>query len=216
MITESNIGMQYEDYIRNILRNKNLLPENLRGNDAGFIHKGIYYYVEVKNRTAPDFGQKRLIWNQEDGWHWAIEDIVTEIYDKYDVINYINPKFIPRRHSIPKDDISQDDKRYNQLQFEKSGITFGDLSILYEYYARKECYYIQVEGSGFYYLKRDVADLNVPQFSPVLSLRLRAKTHHSYPIYAYSFFVVIQTTRKPDNSAFDLEEEIGTFPNITP
>ncbi|TKJ40030.1 hypothetical protein CEE37_09850 [candidate division LCP-89 bacterium B3_LCP] len=208
--------MIYEDYIRKILKRRKLLPQEVGGNDAGFIHHGEAYYLEVKNKTAPDFGQKRLKWNEEEGWYWAKEDIVTGLYDRYKILNDINPKFIPKRHSILEEEITLKDKIYNQKQFEKGGIKLGDLDILYEYYARKECYYIQVEGLGFFYLARDVANLQVPQFCPVLMARLRAKTHHSRPIYAYSFFVVIQTKKKPEKSPFDLEEKVGLFPPIKP
>jgi len=43
---------------------------------------------------------------------------------------------------------------------------------------------------------------------------LRAKTHHSIPIYQYSFFAVIQIGKKPNQSSFDLEEKVGIFPPI--
>jgi hypothetical protein len=211
-----NKGLEYEEKVRNILIGKGLLPKNLKGNDVGFIHNGIDYYVEVKNTSAPDFGQKRVRWEQESGWYWAKEDIVTELYDKYNILDEINPKFIPRRHSKPQNKITGRDKTYNQKKFEKGGITFEDPSILYDYYARKDCYYIQIENLGFYHLGEDPAGLGVPQFKPVLKLRFRAKTHHSLPIYAYSFFVVIQIKGKVKKSEFDLENKVSAFPKIKP
>ena len=63
-----NLGQQYEKEILSLLRKRNLLPEDLHGNDAGFIHKGNVYYLEVKNLLAPDFGQKGLVWSQDKGW----------------------------------------------------------------------------------------------------------------------------------------------------
>jgi hypothetical protein len=211
-----NRGMEYENKIRNILITRHLLPEDLVGNDVGFKHNGKDYFVEVKNASAPDFGQKRVRWTQEAGWYWAEEDIVTKLYDKYNILDEINPKFIPRRHSKLQDKITKKDKIYNQKRFERSGITFEDSSILYEYYARKNCHYIQIEDLGFYYLADNPARLGVPQFKPVLQLRFRAKTHHSHPIYAYSFFVVIQKRGEIEKSNFDLEIKVGAFPNITP
>jgi hypothetical protein len=211
-----NKGMEYENKIRNILILKGLLPTNLKGNDVGFTHKGKDYYVEVKNTSAPDFGQKRVRWKQGRGWYWARDDVVSELFDKYDILDEINPKFIPRRHSKSEDKITKRDKIYNQKRFEKGGITFEDSSILYDYYARKNCHYIQIEDLGFYCLREDPANLGAPQFKPVLKLRFRAKTHHSHPIYAYSFFVVIQTKGKIEISDFDLENKVGVFPNITP
>jgi len=217
LTTEENLGVEYQNHIRDILSKKELLPKDLKGNDAGFFSNGIDYYIEIKNRTAPDFGQKILHWDQKDGWYWAKEDIVTELYDKYGVLDNINPNFIPRRHSVPKDDITPQDKIYNQKQFKRSGIIISDLSILYEFYARKDCYYIQIEGLGFYYMKKDIANLDVLQFTPNLTLRLRAKTVHSYPIYNYRFYVVININKKKlKKSNYDLEGKVGPFPNITP
>lgn len=211
-----NKGMEYENKIRNILISKGLLPGDLEGNDVGFKHQGRDYFVEVKNTSAPDFGQKRVRWTQGRGWYWAKEDAVTELYDKYDILDEINPKFIPRRHSKPQGRIAYKDKIYNQKRFEKGGITFQDSRILYDYYARKNCHYIQIENLGFYHLGTDPANLGVPQFGPVLKLRFRAKTHYSHPTYAYSFFVVIQTKGKVEKSSFDLEDKVGAFPNIAP
>ena len=62
MCPRMNKGMVYEVKIRDILDNKGLLPNDLGGNDVGFIHNGKDHYVEVKNASAPDFGQKRIRW----------------------------------------------------------------------------------------------------------------------------------------------------------
>jgi len=58
-----NRGQIYEDHIKSLLKERNLLPDSLHENDAGFIHNGVVYYVEIKNQNAPDFGQKGLIWD---------------------------------------------------------------------------------------------------------------------------------------------------------
>ena len=210
-----NEGQLYEEKIKELLQKRNLLPNNLRGNDAGFIHQDIPYYLEVKNKTAPDYGQKRLVWDEEFGWNWSKQDIVSEMFDNIGVRNLIDPDFIPKRYSLPQNVISQEDKRFDQLHFEQSGIILENINYLYEYYARKECYYIQIEKKGLFFLNNDVADLDVPQFNPQLSLRLRAKTHHSEPAYKYSFFAVLQVRRTNiPSSVYDLEEIAGEFPPI--
>lgn len=210
-----NKGHQYEDTIKALLSGRNLLPASLLGNDAGFIHKGIDYYVEVKNVKAPDFGQKGLVWSKVKGWEWRQKDIVTDLYDGLGVTTFIDKDFVPRRYSMAQGDLTAQDRSYDQNRFEKSGITLSNIDCLYEYYARKSCFYIQVEGRGFYYLKEDRAGLNVPQFNPRLTLRLRAKTHHSIPIYKYSFFAVIQPKLSEISpSTYDLEEKVGKFPPI--
>ena len=219
----SNLGQLYEKKIKDLLRAKSLLPlhleTNLEGNDAGFMHKGVSYFVEVKNRTAPDFGQKGLKWEKSSRkWNWRIQDVITDFYDELGVIKHIDKKFIPKRHSVePLHKLTLMDKRFDQQNFEDGGSERRlDINVLYEFYARKRCYYIQIEGKGFYYLQQDIANLKVPPFRPELTLRLRAKTHSSSPTYNYSFFAVIQAkTSTILPSSFDLEEKVEEFPPIT-
>ncbi len=211
-----NQGQQYEEAIRTILKKRHLLPSDLADNDAGFIHNRTDYYLEVKNKTAPDFGQKGLVWNSTTGWEWRETDVMTQLYDQLGVRFHIPQNFIPKKYSIPPDLLSQADKTYDQNHFELRNILLDRPDYLYEYYERKHCYYIQIEGKGFYYLKRDVASLGVPQFVPQLTLRLRAKTHHSIPLQAYSFFAVLQAqTKALAPSPFDIDEKVGSFPSIT-
>jgi len=212
-----NKGQKYEQGIQRRLIDLGYLPDDLKGNDAGFIHLGMPYFLEVKNKKAPDFGQKGIIWNRETGWEWRQPDIITEMYNSIGAIRHINENFIPRRYSIPQKEITQSDKKYDQQSIKKSGIELNDPDLLFEYYARKQCYYIQIEEKGFYYLKEDIAELNVPQFKPKLSFRLRAKTHNSLPIYNYSFFAVINVyVANYPRSKFDIEEKVGVFPPIIP
>ncbi len=216
----SNLGQLYERKIRDLLREKSLLPllleSNLEGNDAGFTHNGVSYFIEVKNRTAPDFGQKGLVWEKSTGkWKWRITDTITDLYDKLGVIKAIDKKFVPNRYSVePLHKLTSLHKKDDQQKFEKR-LELENLDVLYEFYARKRCYYIQIEGKGFYYLKQDIANLNLPRFIPQLSLRLRAKSHSSSPTYNYSFFAVIQAKSSAMlQSTFDLEEKVGAFPPI--
>jgi hypothetical protein len=214
-MTTKNRGQQYEESIRDLLRKRNLLPTRLENNDAGFIHNGVAYYVEVKNIKAPDFGQKGLVWSHASGWEWRQKDIVTNLYDELKVIGFISKDFIPRRYTVPQNLLTSEDRSYDQAQFEKSGIALGNVDCLYEYYARKQCFYIQIEGKGFYYLKQDAAGLGVPRFDATLTLRFRAKTHHSIPIHRYSFFAVIKPKMSEvASSKYDLEGKVGSFPPI--
>lgn len=155
-----------------------------------------------------------MIWNNENGWSWRRHDVITELFDDFGVFNHIDKTFIPRRYTKDEEKITSDDRLFDQHHFEKRGIQLGNTNYLYEYYGRKNCFYIQIENRGFYYLQKDIANIEVPQFNPDLTLRLRAKTHHSYPIYKYSFFAVIQLGSRPVNSIYDLEEKVGNFPPI--
>jgi hypothetical protein len=218
-----NDGQLYEKSIQKILSKKNLLPANLGTNDAGFIQNGTDYFIEVKNRRAPDFGQKKINWNQASGWHWAEIDEITELYDDFGVLDLIDKKFKPRRYTVPFHKFKALDRRFDQQNFEQSNIKLDKIEALYEFYARKNCHYIQIEDKGFYILGKDKAGLlrNKP-IKPLVkldakpTLRLRAKRHHSFPDYDYSFFAVIQIKRAdivPSN--FDLEEKNGRlFPPI--
>ena len=211
-----NLGQIYEKKIQDILVSRGLLPDNLCHNDAGFKHNGMDFFVEIKNKTAPDFGQKKLTWTKQKGWEWSEKDIITDLYDRLGVMKYIDKNFVPRRYTVSAGSISMLDKKHDQQQFEKRGIVLSNPRYLYEFYARKNCYYIQIENKGLYHLKNDIANLVVPRFMPELTLRLRAKTHQSIPIYSYSFFAVIQAqTNRMAKSLYDLEEKVGAFPAIT-
>jgi Holliday junction resolvase-like predicted endonuclease len=216
-----NKGQEYEDKIVKILEDKKLFPlhlkNNMQGNDAAIVHKGATYFVEVKNRDAPDYGQKRLVWDQLTKWQWSENDIIAQLFTQYGIVNqHINPGFIPKRYSVlPKENITAADKRFDQIAFKKNGIPIPN-TCLHDFYARRNCYYIQIEGKGFYHLQRDIAQLGVPQYKPDLYLRLRAKTHSSSPIYNYSFFAVINADKNSASiTGFDLEELGGkSFPPI--
>ena len=208
-------GHTYEDEIKRLLKAKHLLPEDLEKNDAGFIHNGKSFYVEVKNETAPDYGAKKIIWNKTSGWHWNSKDKISDKFDKIKILEQIN-KFTPRKYSMLDIELTEEDKQSDRRQFEKNIPLLNEASYIYEYYALKQCYYIQIQGKGFYYLKQDIANLGVPQFTPLTNfIRLRAKTHSSIPLYNYSFRAVIQARRNSfETSEFDLEEIVGRFPPI--
>ena len=53
--------------------------------EVQFVHNGKIFNLEIKNVWTTDFGQKRLSWSEEKGWHWRKEDNVTKFYDKLGV-----------------------------------------------------------------------------------------------------------------------------------
>jgi hypothetical protein len=216
-VVNLNKGQEYEAYIRNLLKEKGIkAPLDLAGNDAGFNHMGVDYYVEVKNSNAPDFGQKGLIWDKTDKWKWREVDDVSLMFDEIGVIGMIDKTFEPKRYTTDTDKLTLADKQSDMRAFEKSNIELKTAAYLYNFYARRKCYYIQIEKRGFYYLQKDIANLGVPQFAPDLTLRLRAKTHDSKAIHHYSFFAVIRADKRSiGKTDFDLEEKGGRkFPPI--
>ncbi len=214
-----NLGLKYEDKIIAILENRGLLPlylkNDLTGNDAGFRHKSINRFLELKNRTDTDFGQKGLNWSRKKGWEWKDNDIITEMYDGIGVTRQIDKTFQPNLFSVSKLKITQRHRIQDQRGFEKQ-IELSGAAYLHQFYARKNCFYIQIENKGFYYLERDIAGLGVPQFDPNLRLRLRAKVRNSFPAYNYSFFATIKVNKRSiRKSEFDIEETMGRkFPPI--
>lgn len=224
-----NKGLVYEEKIREILVAKKLLPPALIAqlrptqNDAAFVHKGKNYFLELKNATAPDYGAKKIIYStMANRWKWNEVDDMSKLFDKLGILQKAKT-FVPRKHVKPDRSITKKDKEYDLRNFANK-ITESDLSIsnlgisgasiLHKYYAKKDCFYIQIEGKGFYYLLKDPAKLGVPQFMPEVVFRLRAKTHSSSDTANYSFRVVLTASRRSfADSPFDMDNPTR-FPSL--
>lgn len=220
-----NKGDIYEHTIFLILQTKKILSKDSTragaggGADIKFLHKSQECNLEVKLDLKADYGQKMLKWNDEELWSWCKTDSVTEFYTSLDLLNKINrKKIVPNRFTIPKKQITTADKQKDQQVFEDS--IDIDINALYDFYANKNCYYIQVGGYGFYHLQQDILSLGTPQFICQMRLRLRAKTIHSQPVYNYGFYAVLKvlkTRDAPQKSKYDLEEKDSrSFPPIMP
>ncbi len=226
----NNKGLAYERIIKSILTGRDLLPVSLlpkliqTQNDAGFVHNGKEYFLELKNDKAPDYGARQIDFDlKTHTWKWNSTDSMTKLFDKIGLLTKVK-NFTPRKFIVEDKHLTEVDKRFDRTSFaDKIPETNLDLvnmgtngaKILHEYYAKKDCYYIQVEGKGFYYMLSDPADLRVPQFIPQVVFRLRAKTHGSARISNYSFRVVITAGRGTiSNSKFDIEDS-ARFPPIT-
>ena len=199
-----NRGLAYEAEIRDDLHTRGLMPLHLfgvctqYGNDAAFVFGGQDYFLEVKNKTAPDYGARKIVYDKPSGgiWKWNDPDNITALLDAHSVLSNI-PVFEPRKYV--KSDLALDkaDRDFDRRQFAKT-IDLGTAGayLIHRYYADKRCSYIQVENKGFYHLLDNPAGLGVPQFTPSVSIRLRAKTHSSEPIHNYSFRAVIVGSMK--------------------
>lgn len=217
-----NKGLEYERKIRQILIDRGLLPPHSigkltkSGNDACFVHEGTEYFLEIKNRTAPDYGAKKIIYDPlRKKWKWNEPDTMSEMFDSLGVLNKI-ANFEPRKYVKFDSQLTPMDKNYDRTKFEKTILMDGTsgAGILHNYYAKKDCYYIQIEGKGLFHMLDDRANLHVPKFVPEVSLRLRAKPHSSFPVHNYSFRVVIVGARRSiRNSTHDIEDE-NRFPPI--
>lgn len=216
-----NKGLLYEKRIKDILTERNLLPPALAAklvqseNDAGFVHNGKEFFLELKNISAPDYGARQIDYDSAtNNWKWNKRDEMTAIFDSIGILQKVKP-FTPRKFVKPDNELTEADKEFDRRSFankvSEDELDLADLgttgaNILHQYYAKKKCYYIQVEGKGFYHLLNDPAELGVTQFQPFVTFRLRAKTHGSNRISNYSFRVVITASRGTIiNSGFDLE-----------
>ena len=229
-----NKGDEYEDKITKILKYKKILPKDYKRagasdkTDIEFIFKNQNYNIEIKADKNADYGQKFLQWNKKY-WTWVKNDNVTQMYKSMKIIeNYIDKNFKPIRYLKDKILITQKDKDNDQKKFEKPDINVP-LNTLFEYYAEKNCYYIQLQNYGLYYLQKDINNLGVPQFDGGITLRLRAKTIYSTERkqkknsegktvlvntgkptpWNYRFLGVIKLSTKPTPSKYDIEEFEG-------
>jgi hypothetical protein len=187
-----NRGDKYEDLIHQILFVKKLtnLP---RAGAGGGVDLSINKYkdriinIEVKSEGA-DYGQKELNYKDEQ-WIWSNPDPVTDFYDQMDVIGMIDPDFVPKNinhHNLPKNEWAE--KRKVEIgkyefeydgRFQKNKIPLS-LDAFFKYYEIKDCYYIQIDGSGFYHLSEDKFNLGTSQYDGKIHLRLRRKTNHAH------------------------------------
>ena len=216
-----NKGLLYERKIKSILTRRKLLPPALAAkliqseNDAGFVYSGEEFFLELKNVSAPDYGARQIDYEPiTNSWKWNKKDEMTLLFDRVGILQKVKA-FIPRKYVKPDSKLTERDKKFDRRSFaskvteeetELATLGMTGAQILHEYYAKKECYYIQIEGKGFYHLQKDPADLGVPQFLPSVVFRLRAKTHSSKKISNYSFRVVITASRGTfGDSNVDLE-----------
>jgi len=216
-----NKGDSYEQNIFDLLNSKGLIvPNSTRGRagnsaDIKFIYNFQANNLEVKLDLEADYGQKMLKWNN-NVWSWCVDDSATSFYTSIGILDTISRKKItPNRYFIPKDQITLEQKNQDQKLFEDK--VEIDINTLYNFYSIKNCYYIQIGGYGFYHLQKDILSLGTPQFICLMTLRLRAKTIHSSPIYKYGFYAVLKIDKKgkPKKSCYDIEEKDGRiFPLI--
>lgn len=233
---KKNLGFEYEDKIIKILKHKKIIPQNKRrtgGSDKAdlvieFKNNKIITELKDKNKGA-DYGQKELIWDHEKFWSWSLgktnkEDETVKLFKSLKIIeNHIDKEFIPRKYSKKKtnqkkvksvyEDVTVEDYRYDLKHMEKDNIPIP-LDTLFKYYEFKNCFYIQIEKSGFYHLKKDKFNLGTQQFDGEICLRTRAKFRKSKKDilktpWEYGLLAKIRLKKKPKPSKFDIEELDG-------
>ena len=230
------LGFLYEDKIIEILKKKNLIPQDTKrtgGSDKADLvvnYKGNKIIIELKDKNqGADYGQKELIWSSDKLWSWSpgknkTEDATVKLFKGLKIIeNYIDKDFEPRRYSKKKsmkekiksiyEDVTVEDYKYDLKCMEKPNIPIP-LNTLFKYYAIKNCFYIQIEKSGFYHLQEDKFKLGTKKFDGQISLRLRAKyrgSRENMPKkpWDYGLLAKISLPTKPTPSHLDIEKLEG-------
>jgi len=230
-----NTGDTYEEKIFDICQKKGITPvgstragASANKADVEFVHLGITYKLEVKNKKQPDYGQRRIHYDAaQQTWDWAIQDTFSNFYNKYNVLGLIRRHFIPIwyqkmtlnakghwEHVKNKPTYDLLDLKSDQKNFDNPNNPIP-IQALFNYYKIRNTYYIQIEGSGFYHLDSDIANLGTTQYDGTLTVRFRLKRHKRNPIHSCSFFAVLKQKSKPTLSVFNIETSKGQiFPAI--
>ena len=212
-------GFLYEGRVFNKLKSKNLVPSGVRPAgpdpskpDAVFLYDKVAHNLEVKLDLATDFGQGTLeykdnAWNLGGANTPAAEEM-RNILNAVGTVQFTNTSWgyhgAPNKGTVENKDITEEMVREDYRRFKDKFLSVP-LSSLFNYYAAKNTYYIQIGGYGTYYMASNPANLPVPRFNGAMKLRIRLKRGGSTPIYNYRFTTALQVTQKPSKSKFDID-----------
>ena len=215
-------GFLYERSIFNKLRSRGITPRgsepagpNPNLPDATFIYEGQPYKLEVKLDLRADFGQGTL--NYVDGvWTLGGADTpeaeeMRRLLESVGTAEFANlewgKKGTPNKGTVETGNFTQEMVREDYIRF-KDGFKIVNKKNIWDYYAAKDTYYIQIGGYGLYYMGMNPAKLPIPQFDVTARLRIRMKPSKSYPVYSYGFKTALKINQKPMRSTMDLDRRI--------
>jgi len=229
-----NTGDSYEEKIFDICDQKGIIPlgshragASAEDADLVFLHLNNFFKLEIKNNQNPDYGQRRIHFDPANKtWSWARKDRVTDFYQALNLVQHIDPHYHPTWYKKRAKNLngifrevepySMNDFKFDQRSFENPNIPIPTQA-LFNYYAHRNTFYIQIEGSGFYHLQEDIALLGTKQYDGTLTMRFRVKHagHGKNPPHACQFMGVLKQDRVPSFSRFNIEENrLQQFPNI--
>ena len=215
-------GFLYEKSIFNKLKGKGITPRgskpagaNPNLPDAVFIYQGQPYNLEVKLDLRTDFGQGTL--NYTDGI-WTLGGASTpeaeemrRLLSSLGTAQFANEEWgkkgAPNKGTIQTSDFTQEMVREDYYRF-KDGFKPVDKRNVWDYYAAKNTYYIQIGGYGLFYMAANPANLPIRRLDVSTRLRIRLKRGGSYPINNYRFTTALQVTQKPSSSPIDIDRNI--------
>ncbi|MFX0206691.1 MAG: hypothetical protein ACFFDT_11960 [Candidatus Hodarchaeota archaeon] len=219
--TGANIGIRYERYINQLLKNKGLQPKNIVSAGAtvspnGFVdYHSMRFPIEIKKDLSADFAQIELNWDRKKRFFYSKRSKNTEfisILKKEKFLDEINTRWngIPRKFTqkiLTKNDRYRDLDEFPDIKREI------EANLVEQFYNLKTppIHYMQIGGYGFFCMGKDVAGLGVPRLMGKGILRARIKTRNSRK-NLYGFLVAIKL-RTLKHSNYDIEEKNGkNFP----
>ena len=226
-------GFLYEGRVFNKLKSKNLVPPGVKpaganpnAPDAVFLFNNQPHNLEVKLDLATDFGQGTL--NYKNGaWElggvqeftkagkpiagFAAAEEMRNILNAVGTVQFANTSWgyqgAPNKGTVENKDITDEMVLEDYRRFKDKFLSVP-LSSLFNYYAAKNTYYIQIGGYGMYYMAGNPGNLPVPKFNGSMKLRIRLKRGSSTPIYNYRFTTALQVVQKPSISKFDIDKSM--------
>ena len=216
-------GFLYEGRVFNKLKSKNLIPVGVTpaGADASrpdavFLYNKVSHNLEVKLDLATDYGQGTLDYKNGSwelgGAETPAAEEMRNILNAVGTVQFTNTSWgyqgAPNKGTVENKDISEEMVREDYRRFKDKFLSVP-LSSLFNYYAAKGTYYIQIGGYGMYYMASNPANLPVPRFNGAMRLRIRLKRGGSTPIYNYRFTTALQVIQKPSKSKFNIDESMN-------
>ena len=214
-------GFLYEGRVFNKLKSKNLVPRGIKPAgpdpsrpDAVFLFNNVPHNLEVKLDLATDYGQGTLDYN--NGWvlggaQTPAAEEMRSILNAVGTVQFANTSWgyqgAPNKGTVENKDITEEMVREDYRRFKDKFLSVP-LSSLFNYYAAKNTYYIQIGGYGMYYMAGNPGNLPVPRFNGAMKLRIRLKRGGSTPIYNYRFTTALQVIQKPTKSKFDIDSSM--------
>ena len=214
-------GFLYEGRVFNKLKSKNLVPRGIKPAgpdpsrpDAVFLFNNVPHNLEVKLDLATDYGQGTLDYN--NGWvlggaQTPAAEEMRSILNAVGTVQFANTSWgyqgAPNKGTVENKDITEEMVREDYRRFKDKFLSVP-LSSLFNYYAAKNTYYIQIGGYGMYYMAGNPGNLPVPRFNGAMKLRIRLKRGGSTPIYNYRFTTALQVVQKPSKSKFNIDESM--------
>tara|TARA_B100002019_G_scaffold281217_1_gene285037 strand:- start:435 stop:1130 length:696 start_codon:yes stop_codon:yes gene_type:complete len=217
-------GFLYETKIHKALKAQDLVPagftpagSDANAPDAMFLYGGKDNKLEIKLDLKADYGQGSLKYDLKTkkwglgGAKTAAADEMRDLLNAVGIVKFVNDKWgkqgIPNKGNIPSKSFTDDMVKSDYARFKDAFLPVNTRA-LWDYYATKKTYYIQVGGYGLYYMKENPARLPIPRFDPKLRIRIRVKRGGSRPIDNYRFTTALQVISKPKMSDYDLDKDV--------